>query len=407
MEKKIYIFIFLFLFLILNSTFIIAPGISGAVLERLFFEPGLDKTYIYSVNSNTIRPMDHYIDMNGDLCSYFTLSTDNLENLAPGEIRTFEAHMKLPQEFEPGEHRCYICATEAEGRTPEGMGSSIGTKVRVCAVIIIIAPYPGKKVEFSFNVDNVAKGENATFLFDVFNIGTEELDVGGVVDVFSKDIKVGKETKIFTLKTIGEHTVSGEKAFFNVTYNTSEMEIGEYLAKGTLHYDGLQEIKEKTFRVGELNIEILEFTEEVSQNKLNPINVKVKSKWNGDIKDVYASIDITHPEKNIIVASINTAPANLGPWEEKNLVAYWDTTGIEIGGYDVKVTLHYEDKITIKQGIIKVKEFALGPSISFTAILLFILIIVVLLLIILIISMMKRMQKQKRPIPIKKRKIKK
>ncbi|UZE93953.1 MAG: hypothetical protein IB618_00025 [Candidatus Pacearchaeota archaeon] len=405
MNKKIFIFIFLFLFLVIifNSTLITAPGIAGAVYEVLFFEPGLEKTYVYHVDSNTIRPMDHYIDMNGDLTPYFTLSTSVFEDLAPGELRSFEAHMKLPQELEPGEHRLYICATEAEGRTPEGAGAGIGTRVRVCAVIIVISPHLGKHVEVSMDVENVAKGEDAEFKLNVFNIGTEAIDIHSVIDIYSQEVSAGKETKIVTLKTDKDYLVSGQKTTLSASHNTSDMDIGEYKVKAILYYDGLQETVEKTFRVGELNIEILEFTEEVSQNQLNPINVKVKNGWKGEIKDIYASIEVKHPTKNLVIATIKTPPTNIKAWETRNLVAYWDTTGIETGEYDAKVVLHYEDKTTVKEGKIKVKEFVEGPAISLTAILLFMLIIAVLVLIILIIHMMKKRQGR----VVKKKKIKK
>jgi len=394
MNNKIFIFSFIFLFLFLiNSNLIQAPGISGTVLEKLFFQPGLEKTYVYHVNSNTVRGMNHDISMGGNLCQYFTLSTDVLY-LEPKEIKTFEAHMKLPQELAPGEHRCYICATEAEGRGGDG-GSSIGTKVRVCAVITVLSPYPGKHANFTLNVDNVAKGENATFVLGIFNSGTDRINVNGIIDVFNQNPSAGKETKIITLKTKSEALESGQKTILNASYNTSDMDIGEYKAIATLYYDGFTDTKEKLFCVGELDIDIVEFTSEVSKDQLNPINIKIKSKWNGKIKGVYASIEILNPEKNIQVVTVNSPPTDLEPWEEKTLTAYWDTAGVNVGKYNAKVILYYENKTTIKTGEIEVKEFALGPSISLTTILLFILVIVVLLLIILIISMMKKMQKQK------------
>lgn len=397
MFRRTFILLFAIVVLIIfNSGLIAAPGIGGAVLERLFFKPGLEKTYVYHATSNTVRTMDHDVNMNGDLCTYFTLSTNVLEDMIPGETRTFEAKMKLPQQLDPGEHRCYICVTESEGRVPEGAGTGIGTIVRVCAVISVLAPYPGKNITVTFNVADVQKGENATFLLDVLNSGTETVDVAGTIDIFSEEPVAGKETRIVTLKTKSYRIESGVKAALNASFNTSELDIGEYKAKATVAFDGKEDIKEKTFRVGELDVDIIGITEEVPQNKLAPVNVQIESKWKGPIKGVYATLDITSLKRNVKVATIKTAPYDLAPWEKKNLVAYWDTTGIEPGEYNVKVTLNYEGKTKIKDEKLRVREYREGIGVSPMIIAIIILIIVVIILIVLVLRLLSKMQEQRK-----------
>lgn len=404
MTKKVFsflsflVFIALILF-IFNNENISAAGIAGAVDEFLFFQPGLEKTYLYTVNSNTDKVMDHSIYVTGDLASYFTLSTDVLKDMAPGEVRSFTATMKLPQELEPGEHSALICVAETKTR---GIGEgTIGSKVVVCAIIRVFSPYPGKHADFTFSVNNVGKNENATFNLEVTNTGTETINVYADIEIYNPAVEARKESKIVTLRTKSASIVSGQKTNLITTYNVSDLEIGEYKAKAILYYDGGQKTKEKTFRVGELYIEILEFTKEISQNKLNPINIKVQSKWNGNIAEVYASIEVKDSVRNQIVGVITSPPNDLKPWETKNLVAYWDTTGIAAGNYSAKVTLHYEGKTTTKDDFIVIKEFR-EKATSLTDMLLIILIVVIILLIILIIRVMKRQKKV-----IKKKKIKK
>lgn len=391
----------IFVLLVCHSSNILAVGISGAVYEKLFFEPGLEKTYEYDVISNTDRPMNHEIGIGGPLAQYFTLSTNVIENIPVGGTGKFTATLRLPQELAPGEYRANICAGESQPRGGGTTGeTSIGVRAVACAVIIVFSPYPGKHVEFSFSVKNVSKTENATFVLNVQSTGTDPVTVRGVIELYNQEIKAGAENKIITLNTPERTLSTGQTVNLNATLNVSDFEIGEYKAKAILYFDGEQSTKETLFRVGDLYMEILDFTREISQNKLNPINIKVESKWNGPINNVYAALEITDLEKNVVVSTINSPPANFLPWETKNLVAYWDTTGFREGEYGIKITLHYEDRTTVKQDKINVK-FVEGKGLSSTTLLLLILIIVVIVLILVIIRMMKKMKSKAEPVKIK------
>ncbi|MGB9708313.1 MAG: hypothetical protein ACPLXC_03265 [Candidatus Pacearchaeota archaeon] len=407
MDKKLFsilLFINLLLVLVLYSTQVSAVGIAGAVYEKLFFKPGLEKTYTYIVNSNTDKVMNHDLFVNGPLNQYFTLSTNVLRNLAPGDTASFSIYMKLPQELAPGEYINYICAAENKTRgaaTEEG--ASIGSRAIVCAVISIFSPYPGKHIDFELKAANVSKTDNATFMLEVINQGTEAVNVKGVIEIYNPKVEAGAEKKIVTLYTEEKIIETGEKVTLKAELNVSDFEIGEYRAKATVFFDGNQTTKEKLFRVGDLYMEVMDFTKEVSQDKLNPISVKAESKWNGPIKNVYATLEITDLERNVVVANINSAPTDFLPWESKSLVAYWDTTGFESGEYGLKITLNYENKVTIKEGTINIK-FGEGKILSFTTLLLLILIVVVIILILLIIKLMKRTRSQVKPKQVRLRK---
>lgn len=383
--KKLFLFAF-FLFFFFSLAFDVqSVGIGGVVKETIFFEPNLEKSYVYDVISNTDKIMDHRISIGGDLAPYFNLSTEVLK-LAPGETASFTATMKLPATLEPGKHEAFICAEESKARGGEAEGTSIGTKVRVCAIITVFSPKSGKHAQFEFKVENVSKGENATFQLDVTNTSSEEIDVHGVIEVGKK----AEAEKLATLETQREHLKKCEKALLSATLNTSKFEIGEYSAKATLFFDGSQETKEKSFRIGTLYIAILDWTKEVMQNKLNPIAVKVQSKWNSEIKGVYASFEIAS-QKMAEKTTIYSPPTNLKAWETKEIVAYWDTKGVEAGDYDLKIALHYEDKTTEQEGTITVKLEK--KLLLFTAFLVIAVAIIIAVLVVLLIKLKKAQQK--------------
>jgi ABC-type multidrug transport system fused ATPase/permease subunit len=284
-----------------------------------------------------------------------------------------------------------VCALESGTRGSGGTGgASIGTRVRVCAVITVFAPYPGKHVNFTMSVNNVKKGEDAVINLDVTSYGTEPVTVHGVIDIYSNDMRAGKENKIITLTTQEASLSVAQNVKLNATLDTKDLETGEYRAKATLYFDDNQTSQEKIFRIGDIKINILDFTKEVSENKLNPLKIKVQSMWNAKIKEVYASVDVIDTAKNRVITTINSPPTDIAAWETKDIVAYWDTTGTEKGEYDLNITLHYEDKTTSAAG--KIKVLAEGMKLSLSTILLIALIVIVIIFILVMLRMMRKMR---------------
>jgi hypothetical protein len=366
---------------------------TGSLKEFMFFEPGMEKSFGYAVDSNTDRAMDHWINVTGDLAPYFALSATVLRNLAPGSTGSFTAAMKLPPELEAGYHYAYICSEESGTRGGGGgEGAMLGTKASVCAVITVFSAYPGKRADFDFSLQNVGKGENASFSLDAINLGTDAIDVYGEIEIRGLTVEAGKETTIAKVRTGQKHLDKTQRAVLNASLNTSSFEIGEYKAKATLFFDGNSTSKEKNFRIGSLDIRILNFTQEVTQGRLNPINVTAQSIWNAPIENVYASIEITNP-KTYGKMTINSPPIDIGAWETKNITAYWDAKGVEPGDYSIKITLHYEDKTTEQEGMIKVKK----QMLSLTALIMAAMAIVIIILIIMAIKLKKAQLKTNKP----------
>ncbi len=393
------------LFITINSEGALAAGIMGDVKDFVFFSPGLTKTYTYTVISNTDKVMDHEIELMGDLAPYFTVSKHVLKDLAPGGADSFTSTMTLPQELEPGEHRGYVCALETQTRGAGGTGgASIGTRVRICALVVVFSAYPGKFIDFELLVGDANKGEKIPIVLVVTNYGTDPVTVDGEIEILFNDVKAGEESRVVTLKTNSEYLKTAEQKTLTATLDTKDMNIGGYTAVATVYYDGNHTTKERDFRIGDVYIDILNFTDKALKNQLNTLNIYAKSNWNQKINEVYSNVIISDSEGRP-VANLNSPPISMEPWENNTMQVFWDTTNLTGETYNIYVTVNYENKNTTKVGQIRLVEGAV--KISMLTILLVALILVVILLIILIITLLKKMTEkgkgEKRVIKIKKR----
>ncbi|MCX8193837.1 MAG: hypothetical protein N3G19_00520 [Candidatus Pacearchaeota archaeon] len=393
MNKKFYFFVFAILtlfFVLFLIESVSAVGMAGMTTDYVFFEPGLTRVYQQTVISNTDKPMDHLISVGGDLAQYFTLSKDKVF-LKPGEQGQFTATLKLPQELAPGKYETRICALEGGTRGAGGTGgTSIGTRAGVCSIVTVFSPYPGKNADFRLMVDDVKQGDNATVVMQTTSYGKELVKVYGVIEVAPKELKAGQH-KFLTLRTDERTLKTGETVSLNVSFNTSEMDVGEYVVNATLYYEVNQSTKQAVFKIGELTIEVLDFTKEVEKDKLNTLNVKVKSLWNARVDNVYASIDIIDPQKNAVKTTIKSPLTSVNAWETKNIVVYWDTAGFAVGEYVANVSVHYGNASSSKMGSIKIVERK--EILSSTDILIGVLVVVTILLIILLLRIRMLMAK--------------
>lgn len=376
------------LIILFSSVDVSAVGIAGATSDFVFFSPGFTRTYEFMVISNTDKPMNHTVELIGDLAPYFTTSKQSMY-IEPNGAAWFTATMTLPQNLTPGEHKGYVCALESQARGGGEAGTNIGTRVRVCSVFTVFSAYPGIHVDFDLYTKDINQGENETIQMTVTNYGTENVTVSGIIEIYFNNFTLKKEDKIGSLNTNTEFLKMGEQKVLQATLPTKDLEIGEYKAVATLYYPGNQTAKERGFKMGDVHVAILNFTDTAVRNKLNMLKVNARSNWNDKINEVYSSIDILDTQGNII-SSMKSPPVSINPWETNTLSSYWDTNGLNLtqNEYDMKVTLYYQDKNTTSTGKMKIIN---ERKISLMMILIIILILLVLVLIVAVIIIMRKM----------------
>ena len=395
--KRAILPIFLLFSIIILIKPIYAVGIGFPSDNEIDFKPGLEKTFNFRI---TPSRMNVRLSVSGYLAEYVTLNKTLIKSNSTDRI--FKVMVKLPERIEkPGHHRVWISAEEViDG--PK-MGGTVGTSCNAMVYILIHVLNKGKYVDMILSAPDVNLNGPVNFAVNVKSFGEEGINnIKAAIDVYSPD-----NEKLATIYTDEKPLKSNTEETLHAQLSTVGYKAGTYSAVAILNYDGETKEDKTSFRIGELNIKIINYTKEFEKNKINPFYIEIESIWGNEIEGVYGEIKINND-------SIKTPNINLDPWDKKTITTYWDTNNVETGFYNTDITVYYEGKTTVETGIVSVieKKEAFGEmpgviNFNTTTILILIIIILIVIDIIWIIKKEKSEKKQnkiKSQIRIKKKK---
>ncbi|MEI6058708.1 MAG: hypothetical protein WCP89_02960 [archaeon] len=328
MIKRGVLLVFLILLPLVNAGSI---GISPVHFE-LFFEPNLERTFDFTVSNADPKGAIEVYAL-GDLAKYVKLSDDSF--VGEGSLRVY---LKLPKTIEiPGNHRILIGARESSSEN--GASGGVAGIAAIQASIDVMVQYPGKYIEAAFNVNNVNKGENASFDLTVNNLGTESINISPVIEVYEDNIKL--LTKNIEIGKM----LSKDKRVINDFLATSSLNEGTYNTSLVINYG--REIRiSRELKIGYMFVNITDYSYNFSSGKINPFRISVENLWNSEMKNVYAEIVIT--DKGKVLTSFKTPSMDMAPWEKKDLVGFFDVSDIPEGRYTANLQVFYDSKINNK-----------------------------------------------------------
>lgn len=325
LKKEVLIFAaFSFLLFFLGNVY--ALGISPAFKE-FNFKSGLKETVTFDV----IAPPDFEVEtfVEGDLAQYVELDKNSVMG---GE--KFTAKISLPESIEnPGLNRIGIGI--AQKIDPELASGFIGTRIVIISQIDIYVPYPGRYLEIDLQGHDVNIGEPVNFLLDIESEGKEDVNITPRIDIFSK------EGMIESLEFKDRVIASQEKITLKKMLDTSKYNPGVYKAIAVVDY-GIPAIDEFNFRIGSLNIDIINYTSVFPVGGLHKFEVLFESSWNDKIDGAYAEIKIMNNSK--VLETIKTSSTDLTPWQRESVAGYFDTSNFTKTFYDANITAVYYGK---------------------------------------------------------------
>jgi len=314
-------------------------GLTPALIE-VNYAPGMDFTTSFSTIG--VAP-DQKINIYavGDFAEY--VNFNKKEMMGGG---TFEVNVKLPKNAEkPGKNRLYIGVIENK---TSGEEEGIGTAVAVEALVMIHVPYPGQYAEITFSGNDVNAGEPVNFVLEITNLGKEEIIAKPKIEIHSYDGKL-----VETLYLESRALMPQDKVKIKKNLDTIDYKPGPYKAIAIVDYGNTAKA-ERDFRIGELYVDVLNWTSKTQQGKINEFLIGVESKWNSEISNIYAEVNIT--KNNVQLDNFKTPSVSLKPWETKTLKGFLNAENIEAGTYKGQLTLYYENKTTEKSFNLKVEE---------------------------------------------------
>ncbi len=341
-KKEILAMFFLILF-IFNFQFASSSSIGitpGSVY--FLFKPG--ESYLINFHVIGVEPDQNLsVYASGDLAQYV-----KFDKIYFNGSEVFTAYIDLPDYIEnPGDHQLSIRVGEVTDSK-----AGIGTKLEIGAKVTIAVPYPGKYAEInSFNIDNTNENDQFYISLLLKNLGSEEIEPSVYVEVYS-------ENKLLDRYNFDTQKIPIFSSFKFEKILKNPYKVGSYKA---FAYAGINDENKTvlrsntTFSVGNIDkaVDILSWTTQVNKGKINPFNIQIKSKWNNNLKNVYATVNVTKDGNQSDF--LQTPSVELKKWEEIKLSGYLNAENLIEGDYEGNISVYYyEDKSVGKNVSIKV-----------------------------------------------------
>ncbi len=303
-----------------------ALGVSPAFYE-VEFKPNLKQVFHFEFFSdNPDEELAVYAE--GDLAQYVELSTNKIKG--SGGVN---ALLQLPEEVEiPGTQRIYI------GTKPASTGEGFKIVANVRGVIKVAVPYPGYYATLEFRTGNANAGNPIKFFLRVNSLGKESIIAESNIEIYDS-----RGNKIETLYTGNDLIEPSKVKDYEIELNTASYKAGDYKAVAVVKYIDQILKAEATFRLGELFVDIINYTKEFERDKINKFEIHVESFWNDPIENLFAKAIILNTNIEVLTPSIN-----IDPWTKSILIGFLDTTEIKENKFLGNITLHYEGRTTEK-----------------------------------------------------------
>jgi len=332
----------LFVLVLMGSVF--GVGISPGKIV-VYYEPGgVEQVDFYVANFGN-EPIRAKVYFKGE----FNNSIDfepQVVDLDPLEREYFSFNFSMPYGVdEPGDHVTMLVAEEMPYRSIKE-GTFIGALAAVNIPVILRVPKNGPYLTAKLYATSTSVGQPVEFRYRLDNLGNVALDNLNI----SIDIIDPNGTKIWEINyedSLGLNEIKEDRRY----WDSSGSPAGSYVAILRIKYNGKTFETNTSFMLGDMFIDILNIQDEIFSETINEFNVKLKSGWNEEIKDVFIKLSIDVGEEELIFKSENF---DIGAWKEKNVKMYVDARTILKGDYSANLMVSYNGLSNSKDFVIHV-----------------------------------------------------
>lgn len=338
MNYKNLLWLIVFLVILTNVT---AIGVSP-IRKVVDFEPNKEYELEIIIRNDGSSDMKAVVYARGDLAQHIGV-VDSLVMLSKDESeKPARYKLKLPSNFEkPGVHKSEIVVMEYPSTFATGQETMVSATASVVSELWVRVPYPGKYAEAKLYIDS--KEQNVEFAIDVMNFGKTNIAKAKAT------IKILGATyeEIASLETNEVSIKSSEQGRLTANWKPN-VNSGKYHAVAEITYDEKKLVIEDNFEVGKLFIEIKRIdVKDFSLGQVAVFDILLESKWNEQIENVYGEMTVLD-KSGTEYAKIKTASISMPAMGQGLLKAYWDTKGIQVGTYTLRILIHYGERVTEK-----------------------------------------------------------
>jgi hypothetical protein len=330
MNKKL-IFIFLTIFIISLQP-VLALQVMGNRLSPIILQPGMKLVNHYTI-SGTDKEVE--VGIGGDLVEFISFTeVDHNE---------FDLVIRAPVPFpEPGKYRFSMYVNEV-GPDVVG-GGGVGSLVAVTLQFTMIVPPHGKSITVEFDAPNVNQDESVPFTINVNSKGLEDVNfLQGKINVYDVN-----NNSVGSIETVETSLKALTFTKLTASFDTKGLPPANYWAEAIITYDGEREIIQDTFKIGDLDLILRNYSKELEQG-YDEFLVILENNWGNKIKGIYGKLFISGQEV------LHTPTISLNPWETKELKGI-AKTDLDLGEYNASLKLFFQGEEREEKFIIKIVE---------------------------------------------------
>jgi len=331
MKYKCITLIFFFLLVLVCN--VLAIGISPPRVT-VDFQPFFKEENVFYIMNNIGQDMTADVEVYDELAPYFTPNKTSIE-IPNGGTGEYRFKVQLPEKLEPGLRWAHIKIIGNGKTVTPGM---FQVRTAVVGDYVVRVPYPGKYIDFWWTAfGDIKVNESANFAVEVASRGNETInEIYGYIDIF--DINWTNVARVSTTKINNLEPAKTDTVY--AVWDSKGISPGVYHVKLTLYYDGLYKENVADMRIGSRNIRLINYTNIFEPDTIGKIDADIESMWNEQMNNIYAEINISNATQN--VGNIKTPFVTLAPWGKSTLEGYWDSHGVVLGQYDMKITIFFD-----------------------------------------------------------------
>lgn len=329
-----------------------AIGVSPAI-TNLDYEPGKEANIKLRIFNNEHKAMQLFIYAKGELSESVKLEQNIVKMSSDEGEKIIIGTIEMPEtQPEPGPNEIEIVVMEIPEEGSVVVDNNVvvfKSKTTLTATqavvhkLVLNVPYPGKYLGSQLFVTEAESNGTVRFDLPLYHYGSEDIsEAYAIIEILGPTNE--RITRLETEKVaIQAHKQARLSKEWKATVNS-----GKYYAKATIIYDSHTLLLEKTFNVGDMFVDIINIKAgEFKLGQVGKFDILLENRWNQELKGVYGDITIYNLAGQE-QANFKTSSIDLQPLIIKTLPAYWDTMGVSVGSYDMKLLLRYSEKVTEK-----------------------------------------------------------
>jgi hypothetical protein len=301
-----------------------------------------EQSYDIRIVNNENKNMRVMIYFQGELAEYASIDKNIIQVTSDESEKVVRYKINIPTGLSPGTKKLDVMMLE--------LGENIDTdkidldKTMIFSTVLIVhqlrvnVPYPGVFADGVLYISEANVNDTLTFTVNVLNKGTEQIkNINGEVVIRGPTNEEIRRVQSGTITSIDAG--QAEKLAINTI---ADMNPGLYTAEFIVNYNDKQFVLRDDFRVGSQSIDIESIrVENFKLGTIAKFDVDLLNKWNQPVSSVYADMKVLN-DQSVEVASFRTAPIDLMQLSRGTITGYWDTRGVDVGTYDIKVILNYD-----------------------------------------------------------------